>query len=186
LQSFVRHKKAPPFTVVCSRFIGSSDAGFGTANADLHRARRKAMSRFFSQSAVSSLEASVTKCVQRLCERVTEHRVAKIPVNLSNAFRCLSGDVVSQYSLPEGLHNLDLQDLAEPYTRQSRSISYIAVWNRHLGFVIPLFRKMPKWMVEKLATKGGLQAFDFQAVGRPRPSPPDRLLNGHTDHNGRT
>jgi hypothetical protein len=172
--------------VVCSRFIGNSDAGFGTANPDLHRARRKAMSRFFSQSAVLSLEESVKKCVQRFCERVMEHRVAKIPVNLSNAFRCLAGDVVSQYSLPEGLHNLDSKDFADSYNRQSRSISHIAVWNRHLGFVIPLFLNTPRWMVEKMATQGGLQAFDFQAVGRSCLSPPDRLLIRRTDHNVRT
>jgi hypothetical protein len=154
----------PIFTVHCASFIGSSEAGFGTANADQHRARRKAMSRFFSQTAISSLEESVNQCVQRLGERVAEHRDTNIPVNLSNAFPCLAGDVVSQYSVPQGLHNLDSEDFADSYNRKSRTISHIAVWNRHLGFVIPLFLKTPRWMVVKMATKAGVQAFDFQAV----------------------
>jgi hypothetical protein len=150
--------------VACIRFIGNPDAAFGTTNAKLHAARRKAMSRFFSQSAILSLEDSVNQCVQRLCERVKEHQDAKIPVNLSNAYRCLAGDIVSQYSLPEGLHHLDSIDFADEYNRQARSISYIAVWNRFLGFIIPLFLRAPRWMVAKISTPGALQAFDFQAA----------------------
>jgi hypothetical protein len=114
----------------------------------------------------------------QLCERVKEHRDAIIPVNLSNAFRCLAGDIVSQYSLPQGLHNLDSEDFADSYNRQSRSISHIAVWNRHLSFAIPLFLKTPRWMVVKMATKGGVQAFDFQAVRRPGFSHVGHLLHG--------
>jgi hypothetical protein len=150
--------------VACIRFIGNSDAAFGTSNAKQHAARRKAMSRFFSQSAILSLEDSVNRCVQRLCERVKEHQDAKTPVNLSNAYRCLAGDIVSQYSLPEGLHNLDLIDFANEYNRRARSLSYIAVWHRFLGFIIPLFLQAPRWMVVKISSKGALQAFDFQAV----------------------
>lgn len=157
-------RKICAYDVACIRFIGYSDAAFGTSNAKQHAARRKAMSRFFSQSAILSLEDSVNQCVQRLCERVKEHQHAKVPVNLSNAYRCLAGDIVSQYSLPEGLHNLDSVDFAVEYDRRARSISYIAVWHRFLGFIIPLFLRAPRWLVAKISTKGALQAFDFQAV----------------------
>ena len=150
--------------MTCIRFVGYSDAAFGTSNAKQHAARRKAMSRFFSQSAILGLENSVNQCVQQLCERVKGHQDAKIPVNLSNAYRCLASDIVSQYSLPEGLHKLDSIDFADEYNRQSRSISYIAVWHRFLGFIIPLFRRAPRWLVAKISTQSALQAFDFQAV----------------------
>jgi hypothetical protein len=150
--------------VACIRFIGNSDAAFGTSNAKQHAARRKAMSRFFSQSAILSLEGAVNQCVQRLCERVKEHQDAKIPINLSNGYRCLAGDIVSQYSLPEGRHSLDSIDFANEYNRQARSISYIAVWHRFFGFIIPLFLRAPRWIVAKISTQGALRAFDFQAV----------------------
>lgn len=150
--------------MACIRFIGYSDAAFGTSNAKQHAARRKAMSKFFSPSAILSLEDSVNHCAQRLCERVREYKDARIPINLSNAYRCLASDIVSQYSLPEGLHYLDSIDFAEEYDRRARSISYIAVWNRFLGFIIPLLLRAPRWVVAKISTKGALQAFDFQAV----------------------
>jgi hypothetical protein len=134
------------------------------------------MSRFFSQTVISSLEVSVNQWVQRLCGQASEHRDANVPVNLSNAFRRVAGDVVSQYSLPQGLHNLDSEDFADSYNCQSRTISHIAIWNRHLGFVISLFLTMPRWMVVKMATKDGVQAFDVQAVRRFFVSRLDYLL----------
>jgi cytochrome P450 len=76
-------------------FVGSKDAGFGTANADLHRARRKAMSRFFAASAISKLESSSVEMVSKLCQRLTAMREEGKPINLSNAFRCLAADSVT-------------------------------------------------------------------------------------------
>jgi hypothetical protein len=76
-------------------FIGSQDAGFGTANAELHRARRKAMSRFFAASAISKLESSSVQMVSKLCARLAALRAEGKPVNLSNAFRCLAADSVT-------------------------------------------------------------------------------------------
>ena len=76
-------------------FIASKDAGFGTANVDLHRARRKAMGRFFAASAISKLESSSIEKVSKLCQRLKDLRKEGRPVNLSNAFRCLAADSVT-------------------------------------------------------------------------------------------
>jgi hypothetical protein len=76
-------------------FVGSKDAGFGTANVDLHRARRKAMSRFFATSVISNLESSSREKVSKLCQRLRSMREEGKPVNLSNAFRCLAADSVT-------------------------------------------------------------------------------------------
>lgn len=144
------------------RFMGTPDASFGTANAELHRARRKANSRFFSQAAVSSLEPSVNQCVEKMCERIREHAEAKKPVHLSYAFRSLAGDVVSHYVLPQGSNLLDSPDFAESYTKTIRSLAAIGVWNRHMAFLIPLFFQVPRWLVTKISTEGGVRAFDWQ------------------------
>ena len=76
-------------------FTASEDAGFGTANVDLHRARRKAMSRFFAPAAISNLESSSLEKVSKLCKRLKTMRDEGKPVNLSNAFRCLAADSVT-------------------------------------------------------------------------------------------
>lgn len=145
-------------------FVASQDAGFGTANVDLHRARRKAMSRFFATSAISNLESSSREKVAKLCRRLDEMRKEGKPVNLSNAFRCLAADSVTDYCMPRGFDLLDSIDFADDYNRQARTISYIAVWHRHIPIIIPLFMKMPKWFVDMTSTEGGKMAFEFQAV----------------------
>jgi cytochrome P450 len=76
-------------------FIASSSAGFGTADFDVHRSRRKAMSRFFASSAISKLESSSCEKVLQLCQRLRDMREVGKPVNLSNAFRCLAADSVT-------------------------------------------------------------------------------------------
>jgi hypothetical protein len=145
-------------------FIASQDAGFGTSNADLHRARRKAMSRFFSSSAIARLETSTRAKVLKLCNRLKELKVAGKPVNLSNAFRCLAADSVTAYCMPQAFDLLDSIDFADDYNRQARTISYIAVWHRHIPIIIPIFMRMPRWFVKMTSTEGGLMGFDFQVV----------------------
>ncbi|KAF2834761.1 cytochrome P450 [Patellaria atrata CBS 101060] len=144
------------------RFVGSQDAGFGTGDADLHRIRRKAMNRFFASSAISNLEPSSREKVQKMCRRLQEMRKDGRPVNLSNAFRCLAADSVTYYCMPQGFNLLDSIDFAEDYNRQARTISYIAVWHRHIPIIFPIFMRMPRWFVKMTFTEGGLLAFDFQ------------------------
>lgn len=145
-------------------FVASQDAGFGTSNADLHRARRKAMSRFFSSSAIASLESSSREKVLKLCQRLQDIRKSGKLVNLSNAFRCLAADSVTNYCMPKGFNLLDSIDFADDYNRQARTISYIAVWHRHIPIIIPIFMRMPRWFVKMTSTEGGLLSFDFQTV----------------------
>ncbi|KAJ9635667.1 hypothetical protein H2204_005627 [Knufia peltigerae] len=144
-------------------FVASQDAGFGTANVDLHKARRKAMSRFFASSAISHLESSSREKVAKLCKRLNEMRQEGKPVNMSNAYRCLAADSVTDYCLPKGFDLLDSIDFADDYNKQARTISYIAVWHRHIPIIIPLFMRLPKWFLEATSTEGGKMAFEFQA-----------------------
>ncbi|OAL28004.1 hypothetical protein AYO20_09626 [Fonsecaea nubica] len=143
-------------------FIGSKDAGFGTSNVDLHRARRKAMSRFFASSAISNLESSSREKVSKLCQRLRNMRDEGKPVNLSNAFRCLAADSVTNYCMPKAFNLLDSIDFADDYNRQARVISHIAAWHRHIPIIIPIFMRMPRWLVAATSTEGGVMAFDFQ------------------------
>ena len=148
-------------------FVASQDAAFGTADYDLHRARRKAMSRFFSSSAIARLETSSREKVLKLCGRLEGFRDDGKPVNLSNAFRCLAADSVTAYCMPRGFNLLDSVDFADDYNQQARSISYIAAWHRHIPIIIPLFMKLPRSFIEATSTEGGLMSFDFQTVCSP-------------------
>ena len=149
------------------RFVGTSDASFGTASFSQHRQRRKAFNRFFSTSAILDLEAQVRKCVVQLCNRLEEYRKTDKPVLLGTAFRALGTDVVSQYALPQGFDLLSSSDFGEDYSNVNRKLSGVAAYNRHFPFILPALMMLPTWMVKLTASPGMLQMLDFQAVRAP-------------------
>ena len=146
------------------RFVGTSDASFGTASYSQHRQRRKAFNRFFSQPAILNLEKQVRKNVLQLCTRLEEYRQTNKPVVLGSAFRSLATDVVSQYALPEGFNLLSERDFGKDYHNVNRKLSGVAAYNRHFPFIMPTVMMLPTWLVKLTATPGMVQMLDFQSV----------------------
>lgn len=146
------------------RFVGTSDASFGTSSYSQHRQRRKAFNRFFSLSAILDHEKQVRKCVLQLCARLDEHRQTNRPVVLGSVFRSLATDVISQYALPEGFNFLSERDLGKDYHNVNRKLSGVAAYNRHLPFIIPTLMVLPTWLVKLTATPGMVQMLNFQSV----------------------
>ncbi|KAK5081460.1 hypothetical protein LTR70_010535 [Exophiala xenobiotica] len=145
------------------RFVGTSDASFGTSSYSQHRQRRKALNRFFSLSAILDHEKQVRKCVLQLCARLEEHRQTNRPVVLGSVFRSLATDVISQYALPEGFNLLSERDLGKEYHNVNRKLSGVAAYNRHLPFIIPTLMVLPTWLVKLTATPGMVQMLNFQS-----------------------
>lgn len=146
------------------RFVGTSDATFGTSSYGQHRQRRKAFNRFFSLSAILDHEKQVRKCVLQLCARLEEHQQTSRPVFLGSVFRSLATDVVSQYALPEGFNLLSERDFGKYYHNVNRKLSSVAAYNRHFSFIIPTLMLLPTWLVKLTATPGMVQMLNFQSV----------------------
>lgn len=145
------------------RFVGTSDASFGTSSHSQHRLRGKAFNRFFSQSAIVDLEKPVCNSVLQLCARLEAFQQTNRPVMLGTVFRSLATDVVSQYVLPEGFNLLEARDFGEDYHDVNRKLSGIAVFNHHFPFIIPTVMMLPTWLVKLTATPGMVQMLDFQS-----------------------
>src|SRR5450432_307977 len=64
------------------KFIGSSDAAFGTADFELHPVRRGAQQGHFTQSAVARFDPTLEGIIQKLMSRLQEFRGTGQPVNL--------------------------------------------------------------------------------------------------------
>lgn len=100
------------------RMLGLPQSTFQTTSPDLHRVRRKPISRFFSSAAAHRIEAIVNRNLDKLVARLNEYRLSSQPVNLSDALRCLTTDTVSEYVLPLGPNLLDREEFAANYNRQ--------------------------------------------------------------------
>lgn len=146
------------------RLFNSPDAGFGTANANLHRLRRKAMSRFFASGAITKLESTVRQNVLKLYSRLDQLKEKDSSVNLSNCFRCLAADTVAAYCMPDGSDFLSSVDFAREYNSQTRALSEMGLYQRYFPIIMPLLLATPKWLVRMAAPEGAQQVFEFQSV----------------------
>ncbi|KAK3073430.1 hypothetical protein LTR53_005008 [Teratosphaeriaceae sp. CCFEE 6253] len=145
-------------------FVSSDPrATVATPSHDLHRIRRGAMSNYFSSANVRKLEPVVLSRVQKLCDRLEEHRKTGAPVNLSNAFRCLATDVVTYFSFPKPRSMLDTPDFSKDFTRLLRDFSALLSWQRHLKVVFPVLMSIPDAVLLRMDSTGGQrQMIEYQ------------------------
>ncbi|RMZ13420.1 hypothetical protein D0860_02550 [Hortaea werneckii] len=136
------------------RAFGDNGAAVGTASWEQHKARRGAMAKFFSSANVAKLEPKVLARVKRLLERVEEHKEAGKIVDISNAFRCFSTDVISDYAAPESRDFLSTPDFSAAFNRVLRDFSELMLWHRHFPIVFPVMNAMPKSLVAKTDPSG--------------------------------
>jgi hypothetical protein len=142
------------------KFVGSSDAAFGTSDHDLHRIRRKAQQGYFTQDAVARFDPVLGDITSKLCKRLEEFKGTGQPVNLSNAFRSLATDVVTEFSFHKSYNLLDQQDFAAAFQKTVRDFPEIGLWHRHFGLILDVMDMMPRWMV-KIMNPAGIDVLDF-------------------------
>jgi cytochrome P450 len=147
------------------RAFGDNRGTVGTGPWELHRLRRGAMARFFSSANVSRLEPKVLARVQKLLDRIQEHRLSKTVVPISHAFRCFATDVISDYAAPHTRDFLSTPDFSAAFNQVLRDFSEIMLWHRHIPIVFPLFGAIPRWLLSAMDPTGAQVAvLDNQAV----------------------
>ena len=145
------------------KFVGSSDAAFGTADHDRHRARRKAQQGYFTLDAVARFDDKLGDITSKLCRRLEEFKGTGQPVNLSNAFRSLATDVVTEFSFQKSYGLLEQHDFAAAFQKTVRDFPEIGLWHRHFGFILDIMDLMPRWLV-KVMNPAGVDVLDYFTV----------------------
>ncbi|KAI0532240.1 cytochrome P450 [Xylaria digitata] len=84
--------------------VRGSDAAvgaiFSTADHDVHRMRRSALSKFFAHGQIARLEPKVEVLVRRLCDKILAQGGGD-PFDIADAYSCFSSDVISEYCFGE-------------------------------------------------------------------------------------
>lgn len=93
-----------------AKMFGTTNATVGTTDHDLHRMRRSALNPFFSKQAVMKLEPIIRANINRLRDRLADLAGTGNPVNMSDAFTCLSADVIGAYAFGQEYGLLDCED----------------------------------------------------------------------------
>lgn len=103
---------------------------FGSEAHELHRMRRGALNRFFSKAQMAKLEPSVQQLVQQLCDKLLAWTgPGRGPIDLTEAYNCLTGDTISQYAFGEPRGFLDHEGFGHNYKGALEGfVNYMYFW----------------------------------------------------------
>ncbi|KAH8697083.1 putative cytochrome P450 [Talaromyces proteolyticus] len=147
------------------RAFGDNLGTVGTGPWELHRLRRGAMARFFSNANVSRLEPKVLARVKKLLERIEEHRISNKVIPISHAFRCYATDVISDYAAPHSRDFLSTPDFSAAFNQVLRDFSELMLWQRHIPIVFPVLGAIPRWFISLMDPSGAqIAVLDNQAA----------------------
>jgi cytochrome P450 len=83
----------------------------------MHRLRRSALNPLFSKQSVGHLEDTVKLSINRLYSRLFLAAESRLPVNLSDAFTAVSGDVISSYTFGKSYDLVEQDDFAPEWRK---------------------------------------------------------------------
>ena len=86
--------------------------------------------------------------VDKLCDRLSEHKAAGKPVLMTYAYASLTADVISEYTFPEGYNLLDKPEFDTEQLDAWIALSSQGHLIKQCGWLIPLFNTMPLWMTK--------------------------------------
>lgn len=132
------------------KMFGNTKATFTTIPHDLHRRRRAALNPSFSKAAVTRLEPEIRHLVNQLCRRIEEFKGTGQPVDLGLAFAALTADVVTKYSFGNCYKCLEAPDFNPLLYKAIQANTQTTPLAKQFGWMIPLSRSMPHWMVQAL------------------------------------
>ncbi|CAF9920936.1 MAG: hypothetical protein HETSPECPRED_004387 [Heterodermia speciosa] len=143
-------------------------SGFGTGPSDLHRVRRSALNPFFSPHRINETQDIIVGKLTKLCDLLTQKRGSGVPVNLSNAYRAFTIDVITEYVMTESIGYLDREDLGAPRYRMIRDGSASQIVMNHFGWIMPIMKRLPYkwalWLFPDAEAALGLQRTNEQQI----------------------
>ncbi|KAG7008897.1 hypothetical protein G7Y79_00004g014810 [Physcia stellaris] len=132
------------------RMFGQQDvSAFDTLDHDKHRQRREPWSPFFSKQSVTRLQPLlIQKVVDKLCMRLAEYQSAGKPVVMTHAFACVTTDIISDYSFPEGYNLLDKPEFDSEHYEAWMTLSSFSHLLKQFGWLYPVLDAMPTWVTK--------------------------------------
>lgn len=135
--------------------MGSDESIIPTVSSSLHRIRRHAMSPFFSNQAVSKCHPLVQKYADRLAERMEEASKKGEAVPLISAYRCVTADVILEYTFGRDLRLSEREDWGASFYAAWRTAFYISVFFRQCPWLLDSLKYVPRsileWALPKVA-----------------------------------
>lgn len=138
------------------RMLGEYDHSvFDTLEHHKHRARREPWGPYFSKASVSKLHPLLIQpTIIKFIDRLTEIQTAGRNVNVDYAYSCLTADIISEYSFPQGYGLLDKRPESLFYRTHYDSLLALSKMSHvfsHFGWLFPILNHMPLSLVKSVS-----------------------------------
>ena len=125
-------------------------SAFLTIEHSKHRMRRDPWNPYFSKASVSRLQPLlIQSLVNKLCDRLGECWGAGKTVIMSHAYACLTADIISEYTFPQGYGFLDRRPdftFNKAHYDSWVALSKATPLMKQFGFLFPIIDRMPPWL----------------------------------------
>ncbi|KAI9041023.1 putative Cytochrome P450 [Aspergillus affinis] len=114
-----------------------------TADYNLHKIRREALTPFFRKKNILYLEGLITDKVTQLKELIATHAAQKTPVNLSDVFFAFSNDVVTNFLFAHQTDILSDETKAATLRHNSKELMMGINFNKHFPQIPDFLEALP-------------------------------------------
>lgn len=149
------------------RMFGLEHGFFVTLDHDLHRIRRNAFAHYLSKASLQRLEPGIQSVVDTMVRRLHEVKGTGKIINCFDLYGSLTGDIIGQYAFAESYGFLEDKDFSPHWHNILMDVSKGAHMLKQFGFMLPMMKAMPEWMV-KLTTPNMIPLMNFQKVVLPK------------------
>jgi len=133
------------------RMFGQRDvSAFDTLDHDKHRQRREPWNPYFSKQSVSRLQPLLIQAVvEKLCTRLAEYQAAGKPAVMTHAYSCVTSDIISEYSFPQGYNLLGQPEFDSEHYNAWMALSKMGHILKQIGWLYPILDSMPMWVTKQ-------------------------------------
>jgi cytochrome P450 len=118
-------------------------AALGTPGHDLHRSRRAAMNPYFSKQSIRRVEPMIQRTLAKVLGRLDQNAKSGIPMKMNILYSATTGDIITEYAFGESSHNLDREDLNEPYFTAFDEAGKGFHFASHVPIFVPIISTIP-------------------------------------------
>jgi len=133
------------------RMFGQRDvSAFDTLDHDKHRQRGEPWNPYFSKQSVSRLQPPLIQAVvEKLYTRLAEYQAAGKPAVMTHAYSCVTSDIISEYSFPQGYNLLDQPEFDSGHYNAWMALSKMGHILKQIGWLYPILDSMPMWVTKQ-------------------------------------
>jgi cytochrome P450 len=133
-----------------AQMFGTYMAAVGTVDHETHRQRRAALNPFFSKKSVTQLEPIIQAQIDKLYTKLKQARNIAQLVNLSDAFACLSADIISDCAFGKTYGMLDSADFAPEWRKFMMELSLGTHLMKQFGWAYRVAMAITPWLLTLL------------------------------------